>query len=228
MPTRTSQTPSKTAARATGQRAAAKTLVPTQAKTARKRPAKKRVAKKVVLVSSKLAYQGPLFDVHADYVREPEGVTSRRDVIRHSGSVVILAVDASKSAHDPLVLLERQYRHAAGQYLWELPAGRKEPHEAPLPGAKRELIEETGYRARRWSKLVRFYPSPGFLGEWMQIYLAEELTAGQVQPEADEFIECKMVPLSTALRWVETNKILDGKSMIALLLYARRLQSRKS
>ena len=177
----------------------------------------------MVLVSSKVAYRGPLFDVHADYVREPEGVTSRRDVIRHSGSVVILAVDASKSQSDPLVLLERQYRHATGQYLWELPAGRKEPKEAPLPGAKRELIEETGYRARRWRKLVRFYPSPGFLGEWMQIYLAEDLTPGPAQPEADEFIECKMVPLSTALRWVESNKILDGKSMIALLLYARLL-----
>ena len=227
MSTRKRQAPPKATARAASPRAAAKTPAPAQAKTAHKRPAKKRVTKKVVLVSSTLAYQGPLFDVHADYVREPEGVTSRRDVIRHSGSVVILAVDASQSSRDPLVLLERQYRHAAGQYLWELPAGRKEPHEAPLPGAKRELIEETGYRARRWRKLVRFYPSPGFLGEWMQIYLAEALTAGQAQPEADEFIECKMVPLSTALRWVETNKILDGKSMIALLLYARLLQSRK-
>lgn len=222
MSTRKRQAPPKASARATGQRAAAKKTASAQAKTARKPK-----GKKVVLVSSTLAYQGPLFDVHADYVREPEGVTSRRDVIRHSGSVVILAVDASQNARDPLVLLERQYRHAAGQYLWELPAGRKEPHEAPLPGAKRELIEETGYRARRWRKLVRFYPSPGFLGEWMQIYLAEALTAGQAQPEADEFIECKMVPLSTALRWVETNKILDGKSMIALLLYARLLQSRK-
>jgi ADP-ribose pyrophosphatase len=221
MPTRSSQTPSKATGRTKSQRAAVKTTAPAQAKPAQKR--KKKPGKKVVLVSSKLAYQGPLFDVHADYVREPEGVTSRRDVIRHSGSVVILAVDASQSQSDPLVLLERQYRHAAGQYLWELPAGRKEPHEAPLPGAKRELIEETGYRARRWRKLVRFYPSPGFLGEWMQIYLAEDLTAGQAQPEADEFIECKMVPLSTALRWIESNKILDGKSMIGLLLYARLL-----
>lgn len=181
---------------------------------------------KVVLISSEVAYRGPLFDVHSEYVREPGGVASRRDVIRHTGSVVILAVDASKSKKDPLVLLERQYRHAAGQYLWELPAGRKEPNEASLPGAKRELIEETGYRARRWSKLIRFYPSPGFLGEWMQIYLAEELTAGQAQPEEDEFIECQMVPLSEALRWVESNKIIDGKSMIALLLYDRLRRAR--
>ena len=181
---------------------------------------------KVVLISSEVAYRGPLFDVHSEYVREPGGVASRRDVIRHTGSVVILAIDARKNKKDPLVLLERQYRHAAGQYLWELPAGRKEPNEASLPGAKRELIEETGYRARRWSKLIRFYPSPGFLGEWMQIYLAEELTAGQAQPEEDEFIECRMVPLSEALRWVESNKIIDGKSMIALLLYDRLRRAR--
>ncbi len=191
------------------------------AKTVSSASRKKPKRKKVVLISSEVAYHGPLFDVHSDYVREPEGVASRRDVIRHSGSVVILAVDDSKSKKDPLVLLERQYRHAAGQYMWELPAGRKEPHELPLPGAKRELIEETGYRARRWSKLVRFYPSPGFLGEWMQIFLAEGLTLGEAHPEADEFIECQMVPLSEALRWVESNKILDGKSMIALLLYDR-------
>ncbi len=184
-------------------------------------------SKNVKLISSEVVYHGPLFDVHADYVQEPEGVASRRDVIRHTGSVVVLAVDDSKSKKDPLVLLELQYRHAAGQYMWELPAGRKEAHEAHLPGAKRELMEETGYRARRWSKLTRFYPSPGFLGEWMQIFLAEGLTAGKAEPEADEFIECSMVPLSEALRWVESNKIVDGKSMIALLLYERRLRNRR-
>ncbi len=203
-----------------------KTKRPAASSASKRLSAAKPPVKKVTLVSSEVAYHGPLFDVHSDYVREPGGITSRRDVIRHSGSVVILAVDDSKNKKDPLVLLERQYRHATGQYLWELPAGRKEPHEAPLPGAKRELIEETGYRARSWSQLTRFYPSPGFLGEWMQIYLATGLTLGQAQPEEDECIECQMVPLSEALRWVESNKILDGKSMIALLLYDRLRRSR--
>ena len=96
---------------------------------------------KVALISSKLAYSGPLFDVYTDYVREPEGEESRRDVIRHSGSVVILAIDGSKNQADPMVVIERQYRHAAAQYMWELPAGRKEPEEATLAGAKRELLE---------------------------------------------------------------------------------------
>lgn len=174
---------------------------------------------KVQLVSSKLAYRGPLFDVYTDYVREPGRADSRRDVVRHSGSVVILAIDASQNAKDPLVLLERQYRHAAGRYMWEVPAGRKEPDEVPLPGAKRELLEETGYRAKRWTKMVRYYASPGFLGEWMQIYLAEGLTAGKAQPDEDEYIECIHIPLSQAVQWIESGKIVDGKSIIAILMY---------
>ncbi|HET9087844.1 MAG TPA: NUDIX hydrolase [Acidobacteriaceae bacterium] len=176
----------------------------------------------VALVSSKLAYSGPLFDVYTDYVREPEGEESRRDVIRHSGSVVILALDSSKNSADPMVVVERQYRHAAGQYMWELPAGRKEPEEAPLAGAKRELLEETGYTARRWSKLARFYVSPGFLAEWMQVYVAEGLTSGQTKPDEDEHIECRQIPLSRTLQWIETGKIIDAKTIVALLLYSRR------
>lgn len=177
---------------------------------------------KVKLISSKLAYRGPLFDVYTDYVREPGGADSRRDVIRHSGSVVILAIDDTGNPEDPKIVVERQYRHAAGQYMWEIPAGRKEPEENPLPGAKRELMEETGYRARRWTKLARFYVSPGFLGEWMLLYLAEGLTAGQTRPDEDEYIECQQIPLSQALQWIDRGKIIDAKSIVAILLYARR------
>lgn len=185
-------------------------------------PTKSKRDAKVKLISSKLAYRGPLFDVYTDYVREPEGADFRRDVIRHSGSVVILAIDDSGDSKDPLIVVERQYRHAAGQYMWEVPAGRKEPKESPLPGAKRELMEETGYRAKRWTKLARFYVSPGFLGEWMQLYLAEGLTAGQTRPDEDEYIEHQQIPLSQALKWIEIGKIIDAKSIVAILLYARR------
>ena len=177
---------------------------------------------KVALVSSKLAYQGPLFDVYTDYVREPEGDTARRDVIRHSGSVVILAVDDTRNPADPLIVVERQYRHAAGQYMWEIPAGRKEPEEAVLPGAKRELLEETGYIAKRWSKIARFYVSPGFLGEWMQVYLAEGLSCGESAPDEDEYIQHQQIPLSQALEWIDSGKIIDAKSIIAILMYVRR------
>ncbi|MGC1869355.1 MAG: NUDIX hydrolase [Acidobacteriaceae bacterium] len=177
---------------------------------------------KVALVSSKLVYQGPLFDVYTDYVREPEGETARRDVIRHSGSVVILAVDGTRDPADPMIVVERQYRHAAGQYMWEIPAGRKEPEEDVLPGAKRELLEETGYIAKRWSKIARFYVSPGFLGEWMQVYLAEGLSCGESAPDEDEYIQHQQIPLSQALEWVDSGKIIDAKSIIAILMYVRR------
>ncbi len=192
-------------------------------KTAKKKAAPKaKPGTKVALVSSKLVYPGPLFDVYTDHVREPEGIVSRRDVIRHSGSVVILAVETRQHESDPLIVIERQYRHAAGQYMWEVPAGRREPGEVPLPGAKRELLEETGYRAKRWTKMVRFYASPGFLGEWMQIYLAEELSSGESEPDDDEYIEHRQIPLSQALQWIESGKINDAKSIIAILLYERR------
>jgi ADP-ribose pyrophosphatase len=180
---------------------------------------------KVQLVSSKLAYRGPLFDVYTDYVREPEGIVSRRDVIRHTGSVVVLAVDATASKDDPQIVIERQYRHAAGRYMWEVPAGRREAKENVLRAAKRELLEETGYSARRWTKLAYFYVSPGFLGEWMQVYLAEGLTCGISKPDEDEYIEHRLIPFSQALKWVETGKIIDAKSIVAILMYAQRRAS---
>lgn len=175
--------------------------------------------RKVKLVSSKISYKGPLFNVQTDFVQEPGGVTSRRDVIHHSGSVVILPVDETENPDDPIVILERQYRHATGMYLWELPAGRKEANELPLPAAKRELIEETGYRARRWTKLVRYYASPGFLGEWMQIYLAQGIYPGKAQPEEDEVIHVERVKLSCLVQLIHSGEILDGKTIIATLLY---------
>jgi ADP-ribose diphosphatase len=177
--------------------------------------------KGIEVLSSKTSYQGPLFRVETDEVREPGGEPHIRDVVRHGGSVVVLAVDDSKSKRDPLILLERQYRHAAAQYLYEIPAGKLDPDEDPLAGAKRELLEETGYKAKHWSKLVRFFASPGFLGEWMQVFLAEGLTPGDAQPEDDEQIELFAVPLSELLRQIEAGRILDGKTIAATLLYDR-------
>jgi ADP-ribose pyrophosphatase len=177
------------------------------------------IAKKSRLISSKLSYKGKVFDVYTDKVEEPGGHLNTRDVIRHNGSVVILAVDESRNPADPDVILERQYRHAAGQFLIELPAGRVEPGESTLAAAKREMIEETGYRAKRWSLLTKYFASPGFLGEWMQIYLARDIREGEAAPELDEQIEIIRLPLSEALTLAHTNKIHDGKTLIGLMLY---------
>jgi ADP-ribose pyrophosphatase len=180
---------------------------------------KKKSSKRTKVLSSKLVYKGRVFSVYSDDVVEPTGARNTREVIRHSGSVVILAVDESKNPKDPEIIFERQYRHAAGQFLLEVPAGRREPNEPPLAAAKRELIEETGYRAKRWTLLTKYFASPGFLGEWMQIYLARDIREGAAQPEDDEQIEVRRIPLSEALALATTNRIHDGKTLIALMLY---------
>jgi ADP-ribose pyrophosphatase len=191
---------------------------------AKKTAAKKNPSAKPRVISSKLSYKGKVFSVFTDKVQEPGGHINVRDVIRHNGSVVMLAVDESRNPDDPDILFERQYRHAAGQYLIELPAGRVEPNESTLAAAKRELIEETGYRAKRWTLLTKYFASPGFLGEWMQIYLAQDIREGAAAPEDDENIEVFLLPLSQALALVAANKIHDGKTLIGLMFYeaARR------
>lgn len=139
----------------------------------------------------------------------------RRDLIHHSGSVVVLAVD--KSGSTPRLLLERQYRHAAKDYLWEIPAGRIDPGEEALKAAQRELMEETGYSATHWRRILKFYASPGFVAETMSIYLATGLIAGKAQPEEDEVIYKRFVPLRMALRMVNGGTIRDAKTIMSVL-----------
>ena len=170
---------------------------------------------KVRLISSRTAYRGPVFTVTTDHVQEPGGVNVRRDIIHHTGSVVVLAVD--DSGKTPRVLLERQYRHAASDYLWEIPAGRIDPGEKELPAAKRELLEETGYTASSWRRILKFYASPGFVAETMSVFLATGLRAGEAQPEEDEIIYKRMVPLPPAVRMVLSGTIRDAKTISSVL-----------
>jgi ADP-ribose pyrophosphatase len=186
-----------------------------------KASAVKAEVEKAVLLSSEVVYKGPLFRVLHDKLIEPGGKHSERDVIRHNGSVVILAVDSSKSKKNPWIVIERQYRHAANQYLWELPAGKLDAGEDALAGAKRELAEETGYAAKKWRPLVEYYASPGFLGESMKVFVAEGLVAGDAHPEDDEQIEFRLVKLSDVLKMIEKGAILDGKTLTSVLLYSR-------
>jgi len=157
-----------------------------KAKAAVKTPERAKVLR------SKVVFKGRLFRVLRDDILEPTGLRSTRDVIRHNGSAVILAVDRSSSKKNPWVVMERQ----------------------------RELAEETGYRARKWRPLVSYYASPGFLGEAMQVFLAEDLYAGEATPEEDERIEIRLVKLSDILRMIEKGAIHDGKTLNAVLLYA--------
>ena len=180
----------------------------------------------VEVVSSTLSYEGPLFRVYTDTIRE-NGRELTRDVIRHNGSVVILAVDDAKSKRDPMIVMERQYRHAAREFLLEVPAGKMEEGEDALAAAKRELLEETGFKAKRWRKVTRYFASPGFLGEFMQVFLAQGLTLGEAQPEYDEQIEIQMMPLSRLLKMIDEGKIEDGKTLISVMLYARLREAEK-
>jgi ADP-ribose pyrophosphatase len=189
-------------------------------------PRKKSKAFAARLISSKTVYRGPLFTITTDQVREPSGVLARRDLIHHSGSVVVLAVDESSST--PRILLERQYRHAAKQYLWELPAGRIDPGEQPLPAAKRELLEETGYTASRWRRILKFYASPGFVAETMAVFLATGLHAGEAQPEADEVIYKRLVPLPSVVQMIVKGTIRDGKTICGVLWLDHVLRTGKS
>jgi ADP-ribose pyrophosphatase len=168
------------------------------------------------LVSSKLKYKCPIFTVTEDEAVEPGGVHIKRAIVHHAGSAVMMAVDENER-----ILLVRQFRLAALTRLWELPAGRLDPGESVLAAARRELAEETGYRARRWTKLVSFFASPGYVAEKMTIYVATELTAGEATPMEDERIECRWFTPKEIDEMIRAGKIIDGKTMAGYLAWQR-------
>ena len=168
------------------------------------------------LISSKKVYECSLFSVTEDHASDGKGYEIRRSIVRHTGSAVMMAVDAKKR-----ILLVRQYRLAAGMKMWEFPAGGLDAGENPLQGAKRELAEETGYRARTWKKLAIFYGSPGFVAEKMTIFLATDLIEGEATPMDDERIETRWFTSAEIDRMLRTGKIIDGKTMIGYLTWKR-------
>jgi ADP-ribose pyrophosphatase len=168
------------------------------------------------IVSSKEVYTCGLFRVTEDVARDGDGFEIRRSIVRHIGSAVVMGVDAKSR-----VLLVRQFRLPAGKILWELPAGRLDEGETPLQAAKRELKEETGYKARTWKKLAFFWPSPGYVGENMTIFLALDLTEGDATPMDDERIETGWFPSRDLDQMIRTGKIQDGKTMLGFLTWQR-------
>jgi len=177
-------------------------------------------------VSSKTAFTGRVFNVVSQQVEEPDGVLVLREIVQHHGSIVILALD--ETTHPPRLLLERQYRHAAGERLWELPAGSLEPGEQKLAAAKRELKEETGYTATKWEKALFFYVSPGFLTESMAVFLARGLRKGEAQPEEDERIAVRFFPFPQAVQMALRGKIKDAKTLASILWLDRKLNGPKA
>jgi len=178
---------------------------------------------KAKVLSSSMIYEGKVFGVRRDEVLEPSGVQATREFITHPGSVVVLPL-----LPDGKIVLIQQYRHAARQYLWELVAGRIDAGENPKEAAARELIEETGYRAKRLRIFLDVFPTPGFLEERMYILLAEGLTAGKAEPEEDEKIISRAYNRKQLEEMIRTGKLRDGKTIAGLLYYFRFLARPRS
>jgi ADP-ribose pyrophosphatase len=173
------------------------------------------------ILKSTVVYEGPVFGVRRDEVLEPGGVRATREVVTHPGSVVVLPV-----LDDGRVVLIRQYRHAVRQYLWELVAGRIDAGETPKRAAARELLEETGYRAKRFSVFLDVFPTPGFVEERMFILLAEGLKAGEAQPEEDEKIEVRAYSVKELKQMIRRGKLRDAKSVAGILYYLTFLRKK--
>jgi ADP-ribose pyrophosphatase len=169
---------------------------------------------KTKTLKSAMVFRGKVFGVRRDEVREPGNIQVTREVITHSGSVVLLPVfDNGK------ILLIQQYRHAAKQYLWELVAGRIDKGESVTKAAARELKEETGYAAKRFSEFLEVFPSPGFLEERMHILLAQGLTEGKAEPEDDEKIISRAFKIDELVDMMQKRELRDAKSVAGILYY---------
>jgi ADP-ribose pyrophosphatase len=169
---------------------------------------------KAKVLSSEMVFTGKVFGVRRDEVVEPSGVHAFREVITHPGSVVVLPV-----LSDGRIVLIKQYRHATKQFLWELVAGRMEKGESPAKGAARELLEETGYRAKKIKVFLDIFPTPGFLEERMYILLAQGLTAGEAQPEEDEKIISRAYSVNELKQMIKNRRLIDAKSIAGILYY---------
>ncbi len=164
------------------------------------------------LISSETLCKTGLFDVTMDVALDPDGFEIKRAIVQHPGSAVIMPVDSKKR-----ILLVKQFRLPAQKSLWELPAGKIDPGENALQAAKRELKEETGCKAKKWTKLADFYASPGFLAEKMTIYLATDLVQGEATPVDDERIEKEWFTVKQIEDMLKSGKILDAKTNIGFL-----------
>lgn len=170
--------------------------------------------------TTRTIFEGRVIRVGIESLTLPNGSHLALEVVRHPGGAAVVAIDAQQQ-----ICLLRQYRHAGGGWLWELPAGKLEPGESPAATAERELQEEAGLQADGWEKLGSILVTPGFCDEVIHLFLARELTAVPARPETHELIEIHWVPFTDALAQVYDGTIRDAKTMLGLTLAAARLQA---
>ena len=171
-------------------------------------------------VATSRRYSGRRINVDLDLVRMPDGSTVELEMVRHPGAAAVVPLLSDPGGPDPQVLMLRQYRYAAGERLWEIPAGTLEPNEDPVTCAHRELLEEAGATAGRLEHLTTIYTTPGFTDERIHLFLATGLNTGEPRPEADEFIELRPEPISRVLSMIRDGEVVDAKSIVALLFVA--------
>ena len=170
------------------------------------------MSKRVRVLKSREIFRGRVVQLKVDSIIEPGGVRVEREIVHHAGSVVILA-----HSNDGRIVLVRQYRYPVRKSLWELTAGVMKPGERPLAAARRELLEETGYRARKWRLLFDFYPSPGILTEKMFLIEAIGLTGSKPNPDPDERIQVGHFTPVQLTKMIKSGRIHDGKTLVGLL-----------
>jgi ADP-ribose pyrophosphatase len=171
------------------------------------------------MIASNHIHQGRIIDLSNVRLKYANGREHDIDFVRHPGAAAVVAVDDAGN-----VCLVRQYRHGVGDFLWEIPAGKLDPGEAPDACAVRELAEETGVSASRWTALGLFMPAPGIFSELIHLYLARDLCRGASKPDADEELELQWMPMAEAIERVLTGQWNDGKTAVGLLRARYQLQ----
>ncbi len=171
----------------------------------------------MTLLSTRRVYTGRVVSLDVDTVRFPNGSEGELEMLRHPGASAVVPFLGSPTESDPEVLLIRQFRHASGGWLWEIPAGRREGDEAPVDTARRELAEETGYLAGRIEPLLSIWTTPGFTDERIHLFAASDLTPGETAQESDEVLELHAIRWKEAIKMVHNGTIDDAKTVIALL-----------
>jgi ADP-ribose pyrophosphatase len=171
-------------------------------------------------IGSQRIYTGRIFNLDLDQVRFPDGTVGEMEMVRHPGASAVVPFLSDPEGDDPQILLIKQYRYAAESYIYEVPAGRLEPGESPVDCARRELSEETGCTAERFTPLMTLYTTPGFTDERIHLFMATGITRGAARTEADEFLTAEPMALAHALDLVQSGEIADAKTVVTLLYAA--------